>query len=97
MSYLVTITEIKTVTTTERGAWGSVATEHISTEGYNELPYEQRKYYVANKETGMYEREIIDYRPDRKVEKEEKIQVYQQLVEDLDLVNVIKAVNLSQD
>lgn len=101
MSYQITIKKIENVTREEPGPYGVIEELFISTEGYDELSFDERKKWqpvemqegYARAKGGDYKKQIYGQTPKRPMTREVTATVFEQTVDDLDMAAVIKAVN----
>lgn len=93
MSYTITITQKKEEQKEETGAYCAVGKETISQIEYDELTADNKKRWEYNPESQTWSRDKYDYPPRRLVVKTVEVKVFEQTVEELDLKEVIAAVN----
>lgn len=90
--FKVVITRVEEKKTTKNGGYTVMDTEYISREEYNGLVHdEKRKWELI--ESGQYRHEIFGYPPEQQVTALSETKCYEQTVEAMDLIAVIRAVN----
>jgi hypothetical protein len=86
------IKKTETVTTQEQGKWSVVERQFISEQEFDKLDYDEKKKWERHN-SDQFAKSIYGYPPVLQVISTEEIKVYEQVVNDLDLVAVIQAVN----
>jgi hypothetical protein len=92
--YKITIEEIKQV---EQSTYGDRITKikYLTPEEFNNLPRNEQQYIsrIESIDDRCYAKEESAYAPDKTIIKEQKIEIYTQTVESLDVTTVIAAIN----
>ena len=98
MPFKIVVTKTDSKTTVERGAYGVVGREYISQAEYDQLSGNDRSEYkrIGGSDSGepvQYEKLVYGYTPPVETTKEVTTEIYTQIVDELNLVNVINGIN----
>lgn len=100
MSYKIVVQKIEQVSVAKRGDHTIIDKKYLNAQEFNDLAYQDQQYYkkIVTDEHGteQYIREIYGYAPNWNGFNEVDVKIYEQVVEELDMMGLVAVVNQIQ-